>query len=125
MNNSFAKKNITHITDGYITKYSVHWGEEGFNSTQSAGVYDSSGKIIKSAERQIQSEFLKTKNPSQVKIDIAAPLVKGKSIYLGQFTIRYGHFLLETLSRCWGIEHINKIDNFIFHPFIDESKKHT
>jgi hypothetical protein len=44
--------------------------------------------------------------------------IAGRSIYLGHWMLQYGHFLIETLSRCWSLAEDNAYDNYVFYPFV-------
>ncbi len=43
-------------------------------------------------------------------------ILAGRTLYLGQFMMHYGHFLVETMSRFWSVE-LGAYDHFAFFPF--------
>ncbi len=57
-------------------------------------------------------------DPTQLSDEVvSSQRIEGESIYLGHLMGHYGHFITETLSPFWGLQH-SKNANVVFHPFI-------
>ena len=93
-------------------------------------VYDVSGKLCRYSQRTRSP--LNEWQPNDPEIQRPFQGVKrisGKSLYLGHYTGHYGHFLLESLSRLWTLEHRSLIEagyeRVVFHPFLHKTPKVT
>lgn len=116
------KKNISTFENAIATSFVIN----SSNFTFKGAIYDKYGSICLDSQRTKtgNNEWMPN-DPTQISIDFNAKFVSGKSIYLGNYTGHFGHFLLESLSRVWALRQINApfggYDNFIFHPFLHKS----
>jgi capsular polysaccharide biosynthesis protein len=88
-----------------------------------AGLYDEHGKLIQLSERQggLLGEHNLNVSPLRLPVDIFNKdqrRIAGRSIFLGFFMGHYGHFITETLSRCWSLASYNTYDHYIFYKFM-------
>lgn len=80
-------------------------------------VFDRRGRLVKAGQRTGRRTYWKPADPEQIGPAESAAAVPGRSIYLGHYSTHYGHFLLETLSRFWALDHGGPYDRVVFHPF--------
>jgi capsular polysaccharide biosynthesis protein len=80
-------------------------------------VFDRRGQLVKAGQRTGRRTYWKPADPEQIDPAQSAGVVPGHSIYLGHYSTHYGHFLLETLSRFWALDHGGPYDRVVFHPF--------
>ncbi len=83
----------------------------GWNQLTGA-VYDSNGRLVPDSKVRIAQNC-----PDRLDAGIAAAVVRkpGVHIYLGHFNVVYGHFILETIARCWALDFIDDEDaRFVF-----------
>jgi capsular polysaccharide biosynthesis protein len=96
----------------------------GFRHDQETGacagcLYDVDGRRIDSSERVggIGGDRAPTDNPPWLERP-DAPVLAGRSLYLGSFIAQYGHFIVESLSAAWALKRVGPVDHFVFHSFV-------
>ncbi len=82
------------------------------------GIYDSRGEYLPCSHHQRRGKVLAPCNPPSLKPNKALPLLPGHHIYLGWFFNHYGHFMLESLARCWPLLKAHDYDGYVFHLHI-------
>lgn len=82
-------------------------------------IYDREGIIIGASVRHggFAGDKVVELNPPHAKNIDSQERISGRTIYLGPFMAHYGHFITESVSRCWLIDH-DHFDNIVYHPFI-------
>lgn len=93
-----------------------------------AALYDQAGDLVPQSERQggyggehhLQINPSRLQNTGQRELP---PILSGRSIFLGLFMGHYGHFITETLSRCWSLAQADRYDHYVFYPFMFKSDK--
>lgn len=98
---------ITHLRGAVVTAATVL----GWNKVD-GGVFTKEGKLCPDFK-------VRTGHQTRQKLDEAhikkAPMVAGTHLYMGQLNNVYGHFILETLGRCWALDHLTGFDgDFVF-----------
>lgn len=88
-----------------------------------AALYDMNGDLIPLSERQggLVGDHVLSISPMRLPDEAVKKerrRVSGRSIFLGHFMNHYGHFITETLSRCWSLPGGEPYDNYAFYPFI-------
>jgi len=84
-----------------------------------SAIYANDGSLIQETERgggfdgDLVADF-NAKNISSFKVE---NVIRGKSLYIGNFFKHYGHFIMEGISRLW-IENISEYDNYLLSPFV-------
>jgi hypothetical protein len=69
------------------------------------GLYDTEGRIIADAVDRAGPENRPVGQPTEpVAAPAAAERVVGDHLYIGRAQLHYGHFLVETLARCWPLQ---------------------
>jgi len=102
------------IRDAIITPISI----DRENKTIKGCVYDQEGFIVDIAKRKSGKVQWKTDYPNKIDVSRTKESLRGSYLYLGHLTGHYGHFLLESLSRCWALMENTNYDGILFHPFI-------
>ncbi len=82
------------------------------------GIYTSRGKYLPCSHHQRRGKLLAPSNPAFLAPNKRLPLLPGRHIYLGWFFNHYGHFMLESLARCWPLLKAHDYDGYIFHLHI-------
>ncbi len=82
------------------------------------GIYTSRGEYLPCSHHQRRGKVLAPSNPLSLNADKSLPLLPGRHIYLGWFFNHYGHFLLESLARCWPLLKAHDYDGYVFHLHI-------
>lgn len=99
-------EDIATLTDALIVPPTV----SGF--VQECGVYSEQGQFCQQAVtwRGARATFRPTDNPP-----VAEATLKGRYLFAGQMWQHFGHFIVESLSRLWALDHIKgKIDGIVF-----------
>ncbi len=79
------------------------------------GIYDAQGRYIESARHLRRRRNLTAPTPQQLNPSSTLPRLRGRYLYLGWFFNHYGHFILESFSRCWALEESGSVDGYLFH----------
>ncbi len=82
------------------------------------GIYTPQGEYLPCSRHQRRGKVLAPSNPPSLEPRKDLPLLPGRHIYLGWFFNHYGHFMLESLARCWPLLKIHDYDGYIFHLHI-------
>jgi capsular polysaccharide biosynthesis protein/tetratricopeptide (TPR) repeat protein len=106
---SLPEKTLLSLKKAVVTR-SEYLGPERARG----GVYSSQGDYIPSSRHLRRSKDLTADNPAAVPV-VGMDLIPGRYLYLGWFFNHYGHFILESLSRCWGLVEAGKIDGIVMH----------
>ncbi|WP_456372654.1 tetratricopeptide repeat protein [Thiolapillus sp.] len=85
-------------------------GEKGLG-----GVYDHQGRLLHASRHLRRHKDFTRANPPRISPDDDVVLLEGRFLYLGWFFNHYGHFMLESLSRCWPLEDKRQYDGYLFH----------
>jgi hypothetical protein len=99
-------------------RYSECWG-----ATLGA-LYDSDGDLIAASVRDggRRGDLVVCVDPPRLIARQALRIdrhLAGRTLYLGQFMMHYGHFLVETMARFWSVG-LGSYDHFAFFPFRPE-----
>jgi tetratricopeptide (TPR) repeat protein len=82
------------------------------------GIYTSSGEYLPCSDHRRRGKVLAPSNPAFLEPNGNPPVLPGRHIYLGWFFNHYGHFMLESLARCWPLLKTHDYDGYIFHLHI-------
>ena len=81
--------------------------------TQACGVTDQNGQFIAHSATWRGKRQTITPPPAEP----TQQLLPGRHLYAGQFWSHFGHFMAESLSRLWALDHISEtIDSILFIP---------
>ena len=86
-----------------------------------AALYDVNGLLVPLSERRRGpggDVVLSVNMPILPEIRDISRTIPGRSVYLGNFMAQYGHFIIETLSKCWSLTGNRPYDNYVFYPFV-------
>lgn len=108
-----SKQGIITFRNSFLTPTTIDRSAKTFTGC----AYDSSGRLIKAAQRTSANVIWVPTDPEQLTIP-DAELLRGRYIYLGHFTGHYGHFILESISRLWAVLQGERFDGLIYHPFV-------
>jgi capsular polysaccharide biosynthesis protein len=79
------------------------------------GIYDHKGHYLDSSRHLRRRKDFTRANPVRMEAARNAPLLPGRYLYLGWFFNHYGHFMLESLSRCWPLTEKPRFDGYLYH----------
>ncbi|MBB1298295.1 DUF563 domain-containing protein [Pseudoalteromonas sp. SR41-7] len=84
--------------------------------TMPINIYDCAGNLVESSHhfRGPKHDFFKYDKNTELDLSNNYTKIEGDTIYLGWLIPHYGHFLMETLSRCWVLELLEKKSNYKF-----------
>ena len=71
-----------------------------------AALYDVNGLLVPLSERRRGpggDVVLSVNMPILPEVRDISRTIPGRSVYLGNFMAQYGHFIIETLSKCWSL----------------------
>ncbi|HIE55979.1 MAG TPA: DUF563 domain-containing protein, partial [Chromatiaceae bacterium] len=80
-----------------------------------AGIYDARGRLVAASLHQRRNKYFTAATPWELIQPRNAPILHGRHLYLGWFFDHYGHFILESLSRCWALAEAGSVDGYLFH----------
>ncbi len=82
--------------------------------TQDCGVIDNAGRFCAHSATWRGARALMTEPEGPVK---AARTLAGRHLFAGQLWSHFGHFLAESISRLWALDHIKKnVESIVFIP---------
>ena len=79
------------------------------------GIYDHKGRYLDSSRHLRRRKDFTRANPVRMKAAKGTPVLSGSYLYLGWFFNHYGHFMLESLSRCWPLMEKSRFDGYLYH----------
>ncbi|WP_457673898.1 tetratricopeptide repeat protein [Thiolapillus sp.] len=82
------------------------------------GIYTSRGDYLTCSDHRRRRRKLAAANPRTIDTPEKPSFLSGRHIYLGWFFNHYGHFMLESLARCWPLLQEHDYDGYIFHLHI-------
>jgi capsular polysaccharide biosynthesis protein len=80
-------------------------------------VYDNNGTLLKEHSRNggQRGDRLKSRCDTRISVDYtSAAKIGGSSLFIGNVFSHYGHFITETISRCW--PSLEEYDHFVGFP---------
>lgn len=79
------------------------------------GVYDSAGNLLSDSRHLRRQMDFTEANPPRISPPPGTAKLKGRHLYLGWFFNHYGHFIMESLARCWPLLQNEPFDGYLFH----------
>ena len=79
------------------------------------GIYDRKGQYLPCSRHLRRKKDFTRANPQQIDVKGGTPILSGRYLYLGWFFNHYGHFILESLSRCWPLLEKQQFDGYLYH----------
>lgn len=107
-------KDIIHLDQAVITPTVFNKRKQQLQGC----VYDKNGSVITSSQRILRQGSIKPVDPECIDVADCEEEIQGTVLYLGHYTGQYGHFLLESLARCWIFEQAPSYDWILFSPFV-------
>ena len=95
----------------------IPWVEDGDRGARrAAGLYDSGGQFMPEGHCYRYAAGPITIEPEINGVPDPGEELPGKWLFGGLFYGHFGHFLCETTSRLWALDHLGDIDGIIFYP---------
>ena len=79
------------------------------------GIYDAKGRHLAISRHLRRGRDFTATTPLETPLPSDAPILRGRHLYLGWFFDHYGHFILESLGRCWALAEAGPVDGYLFH----------
>ena len=79
------------------------------------GIYDHKGQYLHCSRHLRRKKDFTRANPCHIDVAGKLPILSGRYLYLGWFFNHYGHFMMESLSRCWPLLEKQQFDGYLYH----------
>ncbi|BAO43095.1 glycosyltransferase family 61 protein [Thiolapillus brandeum] len=79
------------------------------------GIYNSAGQHLDCSRHLRRGKDFTRDNPPRISTAEHFQPLPGRYLYLGWFFNHYGHFMLESLSRCWPLMNPQQFDGYLYH----------
>ncbi|MEJ0017938.1 MAG: glycosyltransferase 61 family protein [Acetobacteraceae bacterium] len=82
-------------------------------------LYANDGRLVRLSQRPSSGAAFQPVDPAIIEAgSVPASVETARSIYLGNFFLHFGHFLLESLSRLWAVESLGQsFEAYYFHAW--------